>query len=414
MRAKKTCVFIVCMTVLCIAFLTGLFRDPLNGAQTDVFFGRCTGYMQDYFNVAKYSASRNPYYYEEADPLPAEHAYPPLAYLIAYFHSRCADYVNLTAIKAWETPTGQVTSSVFMFLEAFLLILFVYDANKSNKAVKGIVTMLFVFSGIFLFSFERGNIIFLAAFCTSFFLINYDNENKYVRELSFIALAIAAGLKAYPALLGVLLLFDRQYKSALRLIIYGILAFFVPFLFFKGGFHNLPIMLRNLQLNSAEYSERIFPRFNFRFWAAQINSLELRQWIYRIYSILDAVLCVLAVGLAAFQPIRWKRYMLLLLVLVILPLNSAEYAGLYLLIGVVLFLNEENAGKLDWVYLALMLAFLNPFQLIKSGINITQYMMNISVSLLFCILLLDSAVSMIKSRKRIQQSQGKRGIEQCG
>ena len=42
--------------------------------------------------------------------------------------------------------------------------------------------------------------------------------------------ALAAGLKLYPAIFGLLLLFDKKYKEAIRLVVYGILAVVIPFI----------------------------------------------------------------------------------------------------------------------------------------------------------------------------------------
>lgn len=86
-------------------------------------------------------------------------------------------------------------------------------------------------SSISLFSFERGNIIYLAVINSIFFLVNYQSENKIIREMSFIALAIAAALKGFPALLGILLLYDKRHKEAIRLIVHGVIFSFLPFCF---------------------------------------------------------------------------------------------------------------------------------------------------------------------------------------
>ena len=49
-----------------------------------------------------------------------------------------------------------------------------------------------------------------------------------------LALAAAAGLKLYPAVFGVLYLRERNYKCALRLILYGVLMFVLPAFAFEG------------------------------------------------------------------------------------------------------------------------------------------------------------------------------------
>ena len=46
--------------------------------------------------------------------------------------------------------------------------------------------------------------------------------------------SLAAGFKLYSALFGLLWIKERKYKDTLRLLLYGVLAFFAPFVFFGG------------------------------------------------------------------------------------------------------------------------------------------------------------------------------------
>ena len=81
--------------------------------------------------------------------------------------------------------------------------------------------------------------------------------------------------------------------------------------------------------------------------------------------------------------------MQLLLIIVIIPVNSGKYTGLYIFMGIVLFFNEQEHGKFDWVYLAFFIMILNPFHIIYKGqieINITVLLMNLSASLMFLML----------------------------
>ena len=89
-------------------------------------------------------------------------------------------------------------------------------------------------SSIFIYAYERGNLIQLTVVLSTIFLLCYNSKNKIIKEISFICLATAAALKIFPALFGILLLFDKKYKEAMRLIIYGINFTSLPFLFFEG------------------------------------------------------------------------------------------------------------------------------------------------------------------------------------
>ncbi len=388
-------VFIVAMSVLITMFLIGFFKD-FTGNQANIFFVKTNDYMADYHNVAKYSADRDPYKYGAEDKLAHEHAYPPLSYMLFYYLGRCTDYLNLELLTAGRGATmGLAVSSFFMFFISAIFIVILYDTYNDKKVYKFLVPTLMLLSSIFIFSFERGNIIFLAASGSFFFILNYKNENKVIKEIAFILLAFAAALKAYPAILGILLLFEKRYKDAIRLAVYGIIFMFLPFLFFKGGFGNIPIWINNLSANSAAYNYGIFPRFNFRFFASRILDSDLKNLIYKVFSFLDFLLCGLALITSCFHKTFWKTILQLLLIIVILPVNSAEYCGLYLFLAIILFFNEKQKTKFDWVYLLLFILILNPYQIIYKGEqewSITVALMNISASIMLILLTIESSI----------------------
>ncbi len=393
-------VFIAAMLILFSFFAVGFVKD-FAGDQANVFFAKTGDYMADYYNVAKYCSEKNIYHFGETDPLSHEHAYPPLTYMIFYYLSKCANYLNLGAFEAGRgTTIGLAVSSFFMFFISALFYVILYDAYNGKKTYKFLCSTILLLSSVFIFSFERGNTILLAAACLFFFILNYKSDSKVIKELSFVVLAVAAALKAYPAIFGILLLFEKRYKEAIRLAIYGLLFTFLPFLFFKGGFGNIPIWLNNLSANSNAYNYGVFPRFNFRFFASRISDPALKETVYRIFPKIDFLLCGAATLLSFFHNKTWKKILQLLLVIVILPVNSAEYCGLYLFLAIILFFNEEQKTKFDWLYLALFVLVLNPYQIIyRGGIqewNITAVLMNLSASLMLILLMTESLLMAVK------------------
>lgn len=402
-------VFIAAILILFSFFAIG-FISEFAGDQANIFFAKTGDYMADYHNVAKCCAEKNIYHFGEVDTLSHEHAYPPLTYMIFYYLSKCANYLNLGAFEAGRgTTIGLAVSSFFMFFISALFYVILYDAYNGKKSYKFLLSMALLLSSIFIFSFERGNTIILAAGCLFFFILNYKSDNKIIRELAFIALAVAAALKAYPALFGILLIFEKQYKEAIRLAVYGLVFTFLPFLFFKGGFGNIPIWINNLSANSNVYNYGVFPRFNFRFFASRISDPTLKESVYRIFPKIDFLLCGTATLLSFFHDKTWKKILQLLLVIVILPVNSAEYCGLYLFLAIILFFNEEQKTKFDWLYLALFILILNPYQMIYRGgtqeWNVTVVLMNLSASLMLILLTTESLLKTVKfTRSKLKKS----------
>lgn len=81
---------------------------------------------------------------------------------------------------------------------------------------------------------ERGNISLLTAILVLAALYLKDSDNRFLRELAMILIAMAAEIKVYPAIVGLVYIKEKRYKEAVRLVIYGLLFFLVPFAFTGG------------------------------------------------------------------------------------------------------------------------------------------------------------------------------------
>jgi len=199
------------------------FRGMLfhNGIYTDWFM--------DFFNSILDSSASN--VYSERNSV-----YPPLAVAFFRFLGRMIPYreVALDPRDHYDIQQSQLAIMLYL-LYAIAVVVFLYRTllrkTQTDKKMR-IYNEIFVFSVIasypMIYCLERGNIVSAAAVLTIFFVFFRNSDSKAVRELSYIALALAAGLKLYPAIFGVLLLFDKKFKDAGRLIAYGILSVVVP------------------------------------------------------------------------------------------------------------------------------------------------------------------------------------------
>jgi hypothetical protein len=387
-------IFIAVMFVLIALFTIMFVYDP-SGAQANIFFEKTQDFFADYFNVAKMSVDRNPYWFGQIDPTPWEHGYPPLCYLIFYVLARFADYSNLSSFEAGFTTLGLTTAFMCMFAVALFFFALLRHAYHRQGAQAFLLPLTLFASSIFIFSFERGNIIMLAAACLTCFIIGYRSENKVVSELALIALAVSTALKGYPAVLGLLLLFDKRYSEAARAAIYALILIFVPFLFFEGGFGNISIWLHNISLNSQVYGDAapVFGLGVFAHIGSFFGDQSLAQSSLTALNTINKIVCVVALVASIFQTTRWKQVMLLLCVLVCVQANSARYLGLYLFIGVILFFNVKEHAKFDWFYLVLFVIILNPLQIVSSsGSNFTVGFMGMATDAVLVMLTVESLV----------------------
>ena len=199
-----------------------------------------------------------------------------------------------------------------------------------------------------LYAYERGNIIIIALVCSMFFVFFKDSENKIVRELSLILLAIAAGVKIYPAFLGMLLLYDKEYKRAARTLVYGGMCFFCPFFVFKEGIYGVPIFLSKLfafQGNSGLSSnglsfDKILNLFVLtirKIFDIQINESFFLSLGAKLNYMVAIILLLSGFGINR----KWKRVLACVLA-IILYSNQGIYITVFMLLPLCVIIHDED------------------------------------------------------------------------
>ncbi|GMO39382.1 MAG: hypothetical protein Ta2B_19110 [Termitinemataceae bacterium] len=149
----------------------------------------------------------------------------------------------------------------------------------------------------------------LSVSCVFIFLCLYNSDNKKERNIAIAALALAAGIKVYPALFAIFYFKKRQIKELVSCAILSILFAFLPFLFFKGGFSNIPLMLQS----SAEYSASVLGKVPLSttsiydqgarlFPNSSLFSLSLEQ-----VKFITILICFVSVVLALFEKCDWRK-----------------------------------------------------------------------------------------------------------
>ena len=342
------------------------------GSQRDLFYMGGQDLLSDMLNTEEYARDLDPYGFSQgADRIPFKDAnYPPLAYVLFWL-------IDAASGRDITTPRAMVVALAFGTLSLVLLFLGLerLPGQAVDKRRRRLLALALAVSAPALFAFERGNIILLCAALCIWFLLGYRSPRPILRELSFIALAIAAALKVYPALLGLLLLRERRYREALRLAAYGAGAVFLPFLCMEGGFSNLPLLLDNFSAHTAYYTRLIYPRFGFRLFASitydttfcdpflNANLWRLGEKLYRFMPWVDGALacCCLGGVFALKQP--WERLAAIMLVIVNYPVNSGYYTALYLLPAIMLLLASQEVTPFNGLCLCLFLVVLNPVQI---------------------------------------------------
>lgn len=371
-----------------------------NFFQASAFFDADNTFM-DWFNCLV-DFKGNPYLRENGCN------YPALAVLIfkicrfgvpEYMIEEGADY-----LRRYQSPW-----IFYMLYNGVLIWIFTISVSSKLKLKpfdRNLFFLVFLFSFPTVFALERGNIINLAFVLTVFFYCFNDNENRYLKEISFLALALAAGIKIYPAVFGLLLLKQKRIRECIRLTIYGMVSFVGPFFLF-GGWKAVLSFIRgilsfagNRVARAEEFSEEmvasaqagipdsgslanikeaaapaIMPMdygYNFSFKnickiIQEIIGVSLSE---RIVSVILILLCVVLLVTAIRTGERWKELLCYTLLMVLIPSFSGAYVILFLFIPFIEFLNgttekrdrKEGLGT-DLFFAWLMFLLITPWAL---------------------------------------------------
>ena len=373
-------------------WLIGLLKNGENSTQMGIFFGNCQNSFADTLNVVGYSAQKDVYHNTVFSDL-SEKAYPPLTYMLMYFFSKFID-VDKYYANEWFVDMFKDEQFLVMFIiVAIFVTLFIYEAVRLSKngsnAIKVFTAIVVCASAPMIFSYQRGNTIMLVLALELLYILWYDSDNKLKKEIALISLALVAAFKMTPALLGILLLYNKQWKDAIRAVIYGILAFFLPFLFFQGGFSNFSQMLTNMSLNVAAYNLRdgtTLMSIIAQFFDLDVSAVNIIKGI----SIGIAVILLI---LAYFMPKRWEKIAAVTIALVACVPHSEYYNMLYLVPAFIAFLNEEEHEYSDIVMLVAIFAMINDFQC-----DWTIYFFNyhLTVFLLTVLMLVKGVMHLVK------------------
>lgn len=386
---KKTPINLV--SFFCYAMLFGiaitlvfLFTSHGN-IISKMFFNDTLDTGMDFFHSIEYTRGRDPYGYWRT-------LYPPLANLCFYLLFRLIP-LNVSSEWASDFSSGvqaRGTSAdlrvqqapmllfiIFIILTALLTMMIIqkYLFDNSQACLVG---LCMIFSYGMLYAYERGNIIIVSMLCSMFFVLYKDSTNKIVSELALIALAFAAGLKLYPALFGMLLLYDRQYWKATRTLIYGILLFIIPVLAFHGGISNISIFFEVLLSHT---STEVVSAMGYSFDKIVTSICLLidaltgcginEKLLIEVIPSLNIVVAIVILLFGFLLKLYWQRS-LVCATAMLLYSSQGRYALIFLLIPILIMLKNEKEltrhNVVPFVFLVLSQMLLPVFDINNSSL----------------------------------------------
>ncbi len=180
---------------------------------------------------------------------------------------------------------------------------------------------------------ERGNSSFVVLILLAAALRFRRSKDRRKKEIALFLIAIAAGLKIYPAVFGLLYLSEKRYREAFRLTIYGVLSFFLPFVFFGGTRGMRQFFANQLLIQSTEYSSFTVP-----------SILSRLPWLETYPALRGMVYCILLVAVIVLALKARDYYIkigLLVSIITLFPKWSGNYTMAYFLLPLLVYLSDE-------------------------------------------------------------------------
>jgi len=317
----------------------------------------------DFFqHVERFFINENVYFTDQ------DACFPALAYCFYYIFYLPLKAENIADYSDLDTSASGVY--LIVMYTAIFFVLLVMGLNVLLKSKEDVTKNILVFGLCMSYpvalAVERGNMTMYVLLLTLFAFVFRESENKVLRELALIFIALAAALKLYPAVLGFLYLGEKKYKETLRLVLYGILCFFLPFAFF-GGVNGFIQFLHNISEVGERISGVTIAGMVCRVLGQSATSVLIGKIVAALY------LCVTIFLVFTMKKRDWRYVALLTSQMMVFIPESGSYCLLYWMIPLVLFCNRETFDKMDFVH-AILFALIFAFPAFEStGSAVLRY-----------------------------------------
>ena len=293
--------------------------------------------------------------------------FPPFAYLMYAFLASVTGYQSDDPMNTTAHQFSGNNLTIYLLYSIVCMILILYAISlfirKKGFLYQVLFPILLVISYPFAFTtFQRGNSVLVVAALISIALSWRNDSSKLKKELALVLIAFCFGLKIYPAVFGLMYLKEKRFFEAVRLTVYGLLVFFVPFVFF-GGTEGLKTLLGTLiNLNSGVHRCTV---------SGLVNQITESIFGYSIDGFtLFVQMLFLILSLAAFflTKDKWGEVLILCGLMTVYISSSWNYTCIYMLPALLVFLSEKGfepirIKKGSWIEILVFILFLISFSI---------------------------------------------------
>lgn len=328
-------------TGLCIMFLFFNMGELFNR----IILGPTNQFSDYFFHVSMAQDRRNLY------SLSSNVCFPPLAYCMYYFLYRFAPSdVDIMDWEAYKNSDNALTIFVIYNLICAIFLLYVIRSYMKKSSLKYDVILpiaLLMSIPFCATSIQRGNAVMLVSITLSLFFLWNDDISKIKQEVALVLLAVAAGFKTYPALCGIIYIKRKEWAKAVRCLIYGIVLYFGPFVFF-GGLSGLRSIISNYLSRETAAPRTGTARGVILYF---LNKLAAFTPIANTRISVAGELLFIVILLISFfiAKKRWQESLFLCGIMSVCIPSNNMYTAIYFLIPCLMFLSENAENKLKKV-----------------------------------------------------------------
>ena len=270
--------------------------------------------------------------------------FPPLSYLMYYIISRMLSGDGHAPGHMPDIDKTDFLGLVIVYYSIFAALLLligilIYADGRIERSLLCFICVMFSVpfyaGGV---SVANSTLIVMALLLIALNL--RERDSSVLKELALFLIAICVGFKIYPAIFGLLYLLERRYKESVRLVIYSLILFFVPFSFF-GGVDGFLHWLNNLGFTIG------FDRFGriqcirgLFYTLADILNLSGDLTGFGL-KIIPVLFLLIMLTLATTSRSRYRRIFFLCAVMTFFPTNAYRYTLTYLSIPFIMLFMEE-------------------------------------------------------------------------
>lgn len=324
--------------------------------------------------------------------------FPPFAYAFYRLLWMIIPTTDLTFADWKSFKYYENNLTVYLLYNVIQIILLTYITNKIINQESAEKRMFFLVSiamsyPLFATSLQRGNSVLLTSIILIISFYLYE-KNNFKREISYIFIAVAAGFKAYPAICGIQLIKEKRWPDVIRLLIYGLLLFFVPFIWF-GGLDSFKTLLADyiLRMRISEPRMSTFKGLAYFICTQYMNLTKDKS--LEIAGIFSNIILILLLFSFFVTKIRWKEILFLSGILAAYIPSGWMYTSAYLLAPLLFFLRNNRNEKINitgFIYIFLFgFIFSLPYVLLSNPV----YGMHGGIFLLITVLLITASVETI-------------------